>query len=56
MKQTAKSGSTLNPIEGGDIGNTYRHSVVIEGDELENNLISFPRLDDDGCEIRIFGG
>ena len=54
--QTAKSGSTLNPIGRADIGSTYRQSLVFEDDELEKNLISFPRLDDDGCDIRIFGG
>ena len=51
--RTTKSGSTLNPTGRSDIGNTYRQSLVFEDDDLENYLISCPRLD---REIKIFSG
>ena len=51
--QTAKSGSTLTALGRADVGSTYKNALVFDDGELEQNLISIPRLDDDGCEINI---
>ncbi len=54
--QTAASGTTILPLGRADIGTTYKNSLVFEDTDLDQNLISIPKLDDEGCEIRIKEG
>lgn len=51
--QTAKSGATLSAVGRADVGTTYKNALIFEDGELHDNLISIPRLDDDGCKIVI---
>ena len=54
--QTAKADTSLRPLGRANIGTTYKGALVFEDSELEMNLISIPRLDDDGCKIEIEDG
>ena len=54
--QTAKADTSLRPLGRANIGTTYKGALIFEDSELEMNLISIPRLDDDGCKIEIEDG
>ena len=51
--QTAKAGTTLSSLGRADVGTTFKNSLIFEDGELDQNLISIPRLDDEGCKITI---
>jgi len=54
--QSAKAGITINPIGRADIGSTYKNTLIFDDSDLEKELVSIPRLDDEGCEINIKNG
>jgi hypothetical protein len=54
--KSAKAGSTLEPIGRANIGTTYHDTLIFNDDDLEKELISIPRLDDEGCKIIIENG
>jgi transposase InsO family protein len=54
--QTAKNGTNIIPIGRANIGSTYKNSLIFNDEDLSENLISIPRLDDDGCKITIQNG
>ena len=54
--QTAASGTTISPLGRADVGTTYKNSLVFEDHDLDQNLISIPKLDEEGCEIIIKNG
>jgi hypothetical protein len=54
--KSAKAGINLTPIGRADIGSTYKNTLIFNDNELEKELVSIPRLDDEGCEIIIKGG
>ena len=39
-----------------DIGTTFKNALIFNDNELSENLISIPRLDDEGCTITITNG
>ena len=46
----------LIPVGRATIGSAYKESLIFEDDDLTENLISIPRLDDEGCRIIIENG
>ena len=54
--QTAATGTTIIPLGRADVGTTYKNSLVFNDYDLDQNLISLPKLDEEGCEIVIKNG
>jgi len=54
--QSAKAGSTLTPLGRADIGSVFKNSLVFNDGELVKDLVSIPKLDEEGCKIIIEKG
>jgi hypothetical protein len=54
--QSAKAGSMLSPVGRADIGSVFKNSLIFEDGELAKDLVSIPKLDEDGCKIIIEKG
>ena len=54
--QSAKAGTTLSPLGRADIGSVFKNSLIFNDGELVKDLVSIPKLDEDGCKIIIEKG
>ena len=46
----------LSPVGRADIGSVFKNSLIFEDGELAKDLVSIPKLDEDGCKIIIEKG
>jgi hypothetical protein len=49
-------GSSLIPLGRADIGSVFKNSLIFKDTELAKDLVSIPKLDEDGCKIIIENG